>query len=423
MLIEDYSKIMEEITTRIEKTLRAGLSKLYESQQFDHEFLLETLKDYRTEIKEELAKQKEVREKILLVMEREMQDKMDSPVGKEFSNILLNEVKTYPKSMQDELKKRKLDKTEEVLLALKTLTDVYGYDRTRITPDFIEKEMENIKSRIKLYIPAYENGNKDLKELAAFKISIVKLKLIKEAKDEVAEKIEELKEKKKELEDTLKEDEIAKEISDLEVMKSAINGEIEKLKAEREEIYTSAQGVENEKQAEELDRINNDIKENEEELNRAEYRLKELNKKPEQVIEIGGLEGLAQLLSGMYGVKAEVNDSKEEKMEIDDTQENKQDVMDVEKEYIPLTEEEKTEIHDEMDKIDFELKDLAERLKRLENAVKTKTEISDHYKELEEEQEERANKITDEVAKYKLLKDLAEAFDRSKDVSYQRLYI
>jgi len=423
MLVEEYSKIVEEITGRIEKTLRAGLDKLYASQQFDHEFLLETLKDFRTEIKEELVKQKEAREKILMVMEQEMQDKVDSPIGKEFSNILLNEIKTYPESMQDELKKRKLDKTEEVLLTLKTLTDVYGYERTRMTPDYIEKEMDNIKSRIKLYIPAYENGNKDLKELAALKISIVKLKLIKEAKEEVADKIQELKEKKKELEDTLKEDEVSRELSDLDIMKDLINEKIAELKEEKEKIYTLAEGVENEEQAKELDKINNEIKENEEELKKAEDRIKELNKKPEQVIEIGGLEGLAQLLGGMYGVKTEVAETKEEQMAIDNEEDDKS-IMDVEEEvYVPLTEEEKAEIHDEIDKIDVELKDLEERLERLESAVKIKTEISDNYNELAEEQEERANKITDEVAKYKLLKDLTEAFDRSRDVSYQRIYM
>ena len=323
-----------------------------------------------------------------------------------------------------EFKKHKLDKTEEVLLALKTLTDVYGYERVQMTPDFIEKEMDNIKSRIKLYIPAYENGNKDLKELAALKLSVVKMKLIKEAKEELEDKIQELKDKKKELEDTLKEDEIEKELDDLSIMKDAINEKIAELKEEKEKIYASAKGVENEEQAKELEKIDNEIKENEEELKKAEDRIKELNKKPEQVIEIGGLEGLAQLLGGMYGVKAEAS---EEKMEVDNVEEDNKSVMDIEgseaESYIPLTEEEKTEIYDEIDEIDSELKGLEDRLERLDNAVKTKTEISDNYEELQQEQEERANKITDEVAKYKVLKDLTEAFDRSKDISYQRLYM
>ena len=60
MLIEEYSAVVEEITQRIEKKLRAGFTKLLESQQFDHQTLFDTLKEYRSQLKEEITKQKEI---------------------------------------------------------------------------------------------------------------------------------------------------------------------------------------------------------------------------------------------------------------------------------------------------------------------------------------------------------------------------
>jgi len=417
-LIEDYSAVVEEITKRIEKKLRAGFTKLLESQQFDHETLFDTLKEYRSELKDEAVKQKEIREKLVALMEKGIQDKVDSQLGKEFSNMLLSEFKTYPEAMQKELKKNRLDKTEEVLLSLKTLADVYGYEKVRLTPDFIEKEMENIKSKIKLYIPAYEKGSKSLKELSDSKLSVVKIKLIKESCDELKERIEELKDKKKELEALLEEDRKMAETAELEAKKAKIADEIEKLEAEKNSVYEIASGVENEEQAKLLDEITKDLENKKKDLNEIEEKIKEINKEPEQQVQMNGLEALAQLLSGVYPAKkAEQEDVEMQEPEV-------QEAVAMEGiEYEPLTDEEKVEIESEIATIDEEVATLEGRVEKLDNIVKSKSKIAESFEELSEEQEDRINNINDEIAKYKLLKDLTEAIDRSKDISYQHLYI
>lgn len=440
---EEYYQQLDDFVDKVSNMLKVDLSELVSKHQIDHTKLISVLKEYRTKIKEEIETQKTEREKIMIIMEKGIYNKFDSELGKEISNILKNEIKTYNEDIQNDLKKCGLHETEEVLLKLKMLISMYGYKKADITVDFIQKEMEEIKNKIKLYIPIYKNIKNDLKTVSESKISELKLIIISEAKEEIEIEIDKLEERQRELKEILQKDDDQIEIEELKSQNRKRKIEIEELgNIKRMRIKKFQEDTERD-----VHEIEEDIKQKQIEIEKNDKRLNQLQKKEQSVIMLGDLGTVIGLDNLQFMLPFKSQDEIEDKIEIESrsqyekrksederldvinaedepySEEGKSEEENNEQEYILLTLAERKEIYNELKEIGVKLKEMKEKEKKFIETVELTKSAVEKYEDLKEEQDDKKNFIIEELSKYDVLKGLTEAFDRSKNASYKHLYI
>lgn len=426
---EEYKHQLDNFVNRITDVLKIDLSELVSKHEIEHSKLIIVLKEYRLKLKEEIEEQKSQREKIISIMEKGLYNKFDSKLGMEVSNILKKEASSYNDTMKQELKKRGLYETEEVLLRLKILTTIYGYKKVDITPDFIQNEMENIKSKVKLYMPTYRNNRDNLKKISESKMSEIKLVIISEAKENVELKISKLKERKEEIEDLLKKDKEHQEVEELRTQNKKRKREISELNNAKR-ICMEDKGKEEAHY--DIQKIEDEINKKKDEIEENDKKIHKLTNEKQQVVMLSGLEALLGL-GGLHLMPVSM-DSKEDiacedEVDIINAEEQELDTKDAEEEdnyedeYILLTTEEKKDMEDELDKANEDLKKLEDKLDKLNEVIELTKSVVEKYEDLKEQHEEKKNDIIDEIEKYDIFKDLTEAFDKGKNASYKYLYI
>ena len=168
------------------------------------------------------------------------------------------------------------------------LTNVYGYDSSEITLDFILKEMELIKSILKKDKVIYESNSKYLREFSEFTLSEIKTILIEEVKGNLEKQIRKLRDEKKEIESILRKCEKLKEISDIKIEQKRLKKEIQKLC-----ILKSSKGKGFTEDDKELDEK---IKKSMAKSIKLNEKLDELNETPKETLcKLGGILGIIGL--------------------------------------------------------------------------------------------------------------------------------
>lgn len=444
---EEYKYQLDNFVDRITEVLKIDLSEVVSKHEIEHSKLILVLKEYRLKLKEEIETQKLGREKIISVMEKGLNNKFDSKLGMEVSNILREEISSYNATMQQELRKRGLQNTEEVFLRLKILTAMYGYKKVDLTPDFIQREMETIKSKVKLYMPIYRSIRDNLKKISKSKISEMKLVFISEAKENVELEMSKLEERKTELEDLLQRDKEHRDVEELRTQNRKRKMEISELNNAKR---ICLENKDKDEVAKDIEKIEDEINKKKEEIDKNDKKIQELTQTKQQVVMLSGLGALLGL-GGLQFIPASdeskeavagedkidiINDdgveaTDEERLEIEDEEEIEveNEVEDIEDdiehddEYTPLEAEEIKDMRDELRKIKEDLKKLKEKSDKLNDVIESTKSVVEKYEDLKEEHEEKKNDIIDELEKYDIFKDLTEAFGRSKNASYEYLYI
>ena len=294
---EKYEKRMKYFIDEADKIIGVeGFRKLFEDKKekaeacIDHVILLKTLKVYRDALKEQIGNQKESRKKTIMLLIANLDNEFDVGTGTEFIDFLKEDMKKYNKSIQKELKKYSLDKLKEVLLNLKLLTDVYGYNSSDITLEFILKEMESIKAKLKDEKIIYEDNSKYLKEISEFTISEIKSVLMKEVRASLERVIKKLKDEKGKLESILENDRKEKEILDIKSQQKIILEKIKKLQILKSSIDASKTNDENNTD------LDKEIKDNTKKIAELNKKLDTLKGSPEEVLcNFGGIFGLLKL--------------------------------------------------------------------------------------------------------------------------------
>lgn len=432
---EEYYRQLDDFIAKITDVLKIDLSELVSKHEIEHTKLISVLKEYRLKLKEEIESQKSEREKIITIMEKGLCNKFDSTLGVEICNLLKKEALSYNIAMQNELKQHGLHQTEEVLLRLKILTTLYGYKKSDLTPDFIQRELDSIKCKVKLYMPIYRNIQSDLKKISESKMSEIKLVFLSEAKENIELKINKLKQRKDELEEQINHNNEKIKLKELTSQNNKRKRELEEL------TNTKRICLENHTQADsssKLSQIQDEIDKKQAEIALNDKKIYQLNNPQKPIFILQGLESLLNLGGIQLASSGKISpedmptsdESHAENLDLihaDDESESDHELdyydSSSDNEYALLSPDELKNINDELDKINSDLPALQKKLDAINDEVEFTKSIVEKYEDLKEQREEKKNDILEELEKYDILKDLTEAFFKSKNPSYQYLYI